>query len=645
MPEAAAVLIEGSDRDLVRLALAGEDEAFECIYRRFYPQLVGAVRPMAGDSALAEDVAQEALLRARDRIDTFDSSRPFWPWLKTIGIHVAADMRRNNREVFVEVDEPSECDGFKRCDDSLLLIQALKRIPHRQRVAIALRYMEQRDPRDAALFLGLSKPAFEQLLFRARRNLRAQYRRLSEEVAGLILIPTRWVRSVSHRAANRSRRLHDYLGQLAPGGVDQFAQVIIALVIIAGAAPEDVSKRGLVGTSPVRGPVPFTLADSQEPLPPTARPNSGPLTRPGSSSDNAQSSAGSEKVEKASVEDTADDLTKPNRGVRTPEDARITSVASDPNGAGGNVLYASGIAHCRLPSCPPVLFRSPNGGTTWNRLRATGFQGTSLIVPPDGGPSGALFAMGPTGLQVSEDGGRSFVPAAVAGAPFVVGSAAISPAFYDGDPRILIGAQTLMRYSDERRTIHPETSTALPGPLEPAFSPGYPADTRVIVGGVQGDPLLGRPVSTVFVCESSVCSASRVGKGDQVPRVHLAGNFQHNDLMLAFTDDFLFASRDGGVGFSKLPTPWRKSILRDVAIAPHGDFFAAVKTIGHSAEEGLYVSRNGGTSWHRVDDALFRNGVHRVETFGQRVLVGLGRTGIACSSDGGRTWGRRCPSS
>ncbi len=166
-------LTELSEEDLLRQVERGQDGAFEYLYRRFYPRLVRAVGAAAGDSAIAEDVAQEAMLRVRDRLETFDYSRSFWPWLKTVALHIATDTRRKSRrEVLVEVDKPSNCAAIKSCEESIVLIQALKGIPRRQRIAIVLRYIEERDPHDAARRLGLSRSAFDQLLFRARRRLR-----------------------------------------------------------------------------------------------------------------------------------------------------------------------------------------------------------------------------------------------------------------------------------------------------------------------------------------------------------------------------------------------------------------------------------------------------------------------------------------
>ena len=75
-----------------------------------------------------------------------------------------------------------------------------------------------------------------------------------------------------------------------------------------------------------------------------------------------------------------------------------------------------------------MLFRSLDGGATWKRLPARGFLGGSLLAPPS--PSDTrIFAMGSAGLQVSLDGGLTFI-AAAPNSVVIAGSAAISPALF-----------------------------------------------------------------------------------------------------------------------------------------------------------------------------------------------------------------------
>lgn len=623
------------------------EPGFEDLFREYFPRLVAIARPVTCDTALAEDVAQETLSRLYARADRLDFSEPIWPWLKTVAMRLAIDQfRRNDREmpsesqVFSEDTGPRGREDQYWCEEGPQLVLALKELSARQRLAVALRYLEDKDPVDAAVLLGLSKPAFEQLLFRARRKLLAEYRRVTEGAAVIIFLPLRRMRQGISSFLLRIRRVAVRDGHPSLVMSDAFVQTasgLLALWMTVAAG----SGGALAGPGPQGRDLNSISASPRSAEPDKASPLRESLNGPGGNgrfqrdSDVGEEGAGDDEIDRA-----VKDLTDPNRGVKDPEDARVTSVAFEPS-SGGRVAYVAGVAHCRLPTCPPVLFRSTNGGEDWTRLPARQLAGTSLLLPA--GNDRRIFAMGPAGLQVSEDGGRSFHLAAAAGASFAIGSVAISPAFHEGDPRILIGAQNLMRYHDGRKVIEPEPVSALPGPLEPMFAPAYPADPRLLIGGLRLDGLNGRAIATVFVCSDSICSETAIPGDDQIPKIRLPENFLRSGRAYAFTQNGIFVSSDGGSRFAELTTPWRTGLLMDVALfGPGRELLAAVQQVSSGRDDGLYLSRDGGDSWHRIRDPLFENGASAVAFSEDRLLIARGRRGVACSSDRGFTWSARC---
>ena len=621
---------------------------FEAFFREYFPRLVAVARPLTRDSALAEDVAQETLSKLHARAYSLDFSEPIWPWLKTVAMRLAIDQfRRDDRESSTEphvMSRHREQHGREDqywCEEAPQLILALKELSGRQRLAVALRYLEDKDPTDAAIVLGLSKPAFEQLLFRARRKLLVEYRRVTEGATGLIVLPLRRLRRGVDGLLLRLRSLGTRDGQAPLAMSDTFVQAASGLLALwmtisagTGATLERLDP-------PATNLDTISAIDGSDKRDKTSSRKESLINAGGKRSSSRDSNVADGRVRDANEVDRAvKDLTDPNRGVKDPEDARITSVAFDPSSR-GKVAYAAGVAHCRLPACPPVLFRSTNGGEDWSRLPAQELAGTSLLVPDGKDPR--IFVMGPAGLQVSEDGGRSFGLAAAAGASFAIGSVTMSPAFHEGDPRILIGAQNLMRYHDGRKVIEPEPVSALPGPLEPMFAPAYPADPRLLIGGLRLDGLGGRAVATVFVCSDSICSETTIAGEDQIPKIRLPENFLRSGRAYAFTQNKMFVSTDGGKQFAALETPWRSGLLMDVGLSDSGrQLFAAVQHVGNGRDDGLYLSPDGGHSWQRVRNPLFDNGASAVAFSDERVVVARGRNGLACSADGGTTWSARC---
>lgn len=171
------------DGELVQQHLDGDSGAFEMLYRQYFQRLVRLCAARTNDVAAAEDLAQETLLRALSNMDRFQMDRPMWPWLKTIATRLVIDQARQRR---AELDpDPGSAQAVEDetgwLEERPILAEALKGIPGRQRVALALRYLDDWSPAEAAEALGLSRPAFDQLLFRARGKLRREYQRVCGE--------------------------------------------------------------------------------------------------------------------------------------------------------------------------------------------------------------------------------------------------------------------------------------------------------------------------------------------------------------------------------------------------------------------------------------------------------------------------------
>ncbi|HEX2296860.1 MAG TPA: sigma-70 family RNA polymerase sigma factor, partial [Actinomycetota bacterium] len=158
------------------------------LFREYFPRLVRLLSPVLRDRPLAEDLAQETMSRFLVRLDRLDTSTPVWPWLKTVAMRLAIDhLRRGAREVpyqpqEVVVDENAGArEDTYWCEEGPELVAALRDLPKRQRQALALRYLHDRDPADVARALNLSKGALDQLVFRARRNMSRRYAPISRD--------------------------------------------------------------------------------------------------------------------------------------------------------------------------------------------------------------------------------------------------------------------------------------------------------------------------------------------------------------------------------------------------------------------------------------------------------------------------------
>ena len=223
---------EAADADLVAAVRAGDDSAFEELYRRYQPRIARFVCGMLHDAARCEDIAQEAFLSALRRMRATDAEINFKPWIYQIARNAAIDSyRRNNHAVEVSMDAD---DGLRASDRHRLVgldgspdaaLVTKERLDHLQGAfdelsdvhtrVLVMRELEGMSYREIGQKLDLTRPAVESALFRARRRLESEYEELSEgrRCEAMEATMARIAKGVNrgseeHRLARHARRCH-----------------------------------------------------------------------------------------------------------------------------------------------------------------------------------------------------------------------------------------------------------------------------------------------------------------------------------------------------------------------------------------------------------------------------------------------------
>ncbi len=174
-----------ADEVLVERAQAGDRDAFEDLVRRHADRLYAVVLRFTADPAEAEEVTQEAFLRAWHSIGRFDGRSQFFTWLYRIGINEAK--RRAERRpaagkvVSLEEGQVEEAADLNespqaRSEQGELrdrLEQAIRSLPLDYRAPLVLRDVEGLSTAEAAAILELGEAAFKSRLHRARLAVRA----------------------------------------------------------------------------------------------------------------------------------------------------------------------------------------------------------------------------------------------------------------------------------------------------------------------------------------------------------------------------------------------------------------------------------------------------------------------------------------
>jgi len=223
---------EAADAELVAAVRAGDDTAFEELYRRYQPRIARFVCGMLRDSARCEDVAQEAFLSALRRMRATDAEINFKPWIYQIARNAAIDSyRRGSHAVEVSMDAD---DGLRASDRHRLVgldespdaaLVTKERLDHLQGAfdelsdvhtrVLVMRELEGMSYREIGERLDLTRPAVESALFRARRRLESEYEELSEgrRCEAMALTIARIAQGVqratdTQRLARHARRCH-----------------------------------------------------------------------------------------------------------------------------------------------------------------------------------------------------------------------------------------------------------------------------------------------------------------------------------------------------------------------------------------------------------------------------------------------------
>lgn len=176
-----------SDPELVRATLAGSQEAFRELVVRFERPVFGLVVRMVADPETAEDLAQEAFVKAYRALGSYDPSRKFASWLFKIAHNATIDhLRRSAPEsVPLEGDEEggdllatladagaeSPAAAAERRDMARALERVIRGLRPDYREAVVLRYVEGMSYEEIAEALAQPLGTVKTNLHRARKQM------------------------------------------------------------------------------------------------------------------------------------------------------------------------------------------------------------------------------------------------------------------------------------------------------------------------------------------------------------------------------------------------------------------------------------------------------------------------------------------
>lgn len=170
----------GSDARLVDEVRRGDQDAFGVLVRRYEGRLMSVILRFVRDRESARDLAQETFLRAYERLDQFDPSRRFGPWLFRIGVNLALDqLRRRKRRVWTALftdsgrdkpPDPAMPDPRGSLDLEQEVRRVLEALPEKYRTVLILRDLENFSTSEIAAILHRKEATIRWRLAEARNR-------------------------------------------------------------------------------------------------------------------------------------------------------------------------------------------------------------------------------------------------------------------------------------------------------------------------------------------------------------------------------------------------------------------------------------------------------------------------------------------
>jgi len=191
----ATIPLQPDESVLVEKAKAGDQQAFTDLVSRYNRKIYRLAKNITRNDEDAEDVLQEAFLKAYEHLDSFEGNSKFYTWIVRIAVNEALmklRKRRGDREVSLDepvglgeeevkreiaVWEDNPEQRYSREEMQQILNEAVDGLKEDFRTVFVLRDIEEMSTEETAEALKISVPAVKSRLLRARLALREKLTR------------------------------------------------------------------------------------------------------------------------------------------------------------------------------------------------------------------------------------------------------------------------------------------------------------------------------------------------------------------------------------------------------------------------------------------------------------------------------------
>jgi RNA polymerase sigma factor (sigma-70 family) len=164
------------DNQLLQRCKAGDNAAFRDLYGRFSKQMLNASYRIVNKREEAEDILQEAFIKAFQNISAFDSLGGFGGWLKKVVVNRSIDAVRRKKPVISDIDIPESVDEEDDAEeeaeyDMETVRKCVQQLPDGYRLVLTLFLFEDFTHKEIAAMLNISESTSKSQYMRARNKL------------------------------------------------------------------------------------------------------------------------------------------------------------------------------------------------------------------------------------------------------------------------------------------------------------------------------------------------------------------------------------------------------------------------------------------------------------------------------------------
>lgn len=176
---------EVKDSAIVEKVLAGDGQSFEMLILKYQSKLFATALNILKNRELAEDITQEAYMKAFQKLDTLKNRDQFYPWLKRIAINLSFNHFERAKRVLDVENEDDDTSFFDRIPDGespeeLIVKDELKKyvrnfvdaLPDKLRVVVVLREIEEMSYDEISEIMGIPLGTVRSRLFNARQLIK-----------------------------------------------------------------------------------------------------------------------------------------------------------------------------------------------------------------------------------------------------------------------------------------------------------------------------------------------------------------------------------------------------------------------------------------------------------------------------------------